>query len=217
MILCFFSKRYSNSVITRTAQFLLVAQTPQKGMIINMKKIISIISLILTIILMASCGDSNISDPSKNKSETAVASHSESETTSTASSEKLNVIVPDGWNKVEGSVLEHHYMKNTASFMVKKENFYKDNLDDVITEAKSIFQKTFDDYKDVGTENIKVAGKNAKKLIFTCNVSSISMKYMYVYLFIGGDTYAITFGDRQSTFDSLSSDYHTILNAMTIN
>jgi hypothetical protein len=42
------------------------------------------------------------------------------------------------------------------------------------------------------------------------------MKYMYVYLFVVNDTYAITFGDQQSTFDSLSSDYQTILNAITI-
>lgn len=182
-----------------------------------MKRIVLIISIILMIILMVSCKSNNISDTSEKKNETAAATESTSQTSDTTSSEKLNVTVPNGWDKVEGSVLEHQYMKNTASFMVKTENFYKDNLDDVITEAKSIFQKSFTDYKDVTTENIKVAGKEAKKMVFTCNVGSLSMKYMYVYLFVGSDTYAITFGDQQSTFDSLAADYDAILNAMTIN
>ena len=182
-----------------------------------MKRIILTILVILTILLLASCGNRNSYDFSKKASEISASSGSTSGTTPITSSEKLHVTVPDGWNKVEGSVLEHHYMKNTASFMVKKENFYKDTLDDVITEAKSIFQKTFSDYKDVHMENSKVAGKDARKLVFTCTVSNLSMKYMYVYLFIGSDTYAITFGDQQSTFDNLSADYDTILNAMTIN
>ena len=180
-----------------------------------MKRIILLISLILTVILTASC-TGNVNSDSSEKKETTAASASSSKITSTISSEKLNVTVPDGWNKVEGSVLEHQYMKNTTSFMVKKESFYKNTLDEVVTEAKSIFQKSFSDYKDISTDNIKVAGKEAKKIVFTCNVGSLSMKYMYVYLFIGSDTYAITFGDQASSFDILSADYDTILNSMTI-
>jgi len=31
----------------------------------------------------------------------------------------ITVVLPNGWTKVEGSVLEHQYMKNGASFMIK--------------------------------------------------------------------------------------------------
>lgn len=181
-----------------------------------MKRIVFIILSVLMIILLSSCGNNNISDSSGKKNETTASSGPTSTTTSAATTKKLNVSVPDGWKKVEGSVLEHQYMKNTASFMVKTEKFYKNTLDDVFVEAESIFQKTFNNYKVVSTENIKVAGTDAKKLVFTCNVGNISMKYMYVYFFVGSDTYAVTFGDMASTFDGLSADYNIILNSMTI-
>lgn len=176
-----------------------------------MKKIL-LFFLMLSVLLIASCADSN----SSNTSSPSNSSSQQSNTTNTAS-EKINVTVPDGWKAVEGSVLEYHYMKNTASFMIKKEAFSETALDGVISAAEGIFKQTFTGYKKIGaTEKIKVGGKDAQKIIFTCEVGKIKMKYMYVYLFVGNDTYAITFGDQQSTFDSLSSDYKTILNSITI-
>lgn len=187
------------------------------------KKTILLIIMVSAALFMASCANSGAAGSGDTKSEADVKSDETSITASTASTAapvaaeaKLNVTVPDGWSKVDGSVLEHQYMKNTASFMIKKENFNKEKLDDVVTEAKSIFQKSFDNFQEIKTENTTVAGKEAKKLEFTCKVSTFTMKYLYVYFFIGKDTYAITFGDQQSTFDGLSSDYETILNSITI-
>ena len=37
------------------------------------------------------------------------------------------------------------------------------------------------------------------------------MKYLYVFLFAADKTYVITFGDQESTFDTLAADYETIL------
>ncbi|NMC57228.1 MAG: hypothetical protein GYA50_08420 [Eubacteriaceae bacterium] len=176
-----------------------------------MKKVL-LIFLMLSVLVFASCTNSNTANtsPSSNNS-------SQQTNTTNSASEKINVTVPDGWKAVEGSVLEHQYMKNTASFMIKKEAFSETTLDGVVAAAEGIFKQSFTNYKAVGTpQSIKVGGKDAKKIIFTCEVGKLKMKYMYVYLFVGNDTYAITFGDQQSTFDSLSADYQTILNAITI-
>ena len=40
------------------------------------------------------------------------------------------------------------------------------------------------------------------------------MKFLYVYLFAADKTYVITFGDMESTFDVLSSDYEAILSSI---
>jgi len=182
-----------------------------------MKKLIALcLSLIMTIML-GSCGTQKSSSDSKkpigeveDSSNTPTAN-----TTETQKEAKIVISPPEGWNPIAGSVLPVQYMKNTASFMVKKEPFNSENIDDVVKEAKSIFERTFDNVKYAGeVENITVDGIDARKMIFTCKVSNLQMKYEYVYLFVEGSVYAITFGDIENNFDSLCSDYEQILNGI---
>lgn len=126
---------------------------------------------------------------------------------------KISVSPPEGWEPVKGSVLQVQYMKNTASFMVKDENFTGKTLDEVVAEAKGYFEKSFKNVAYVGdAQTITVDDLDARKIIFTCTVSNMQMKYEYVYLFVGKDVYAITFGDLASSFDTLTADYEQILN-----
>jgi len=129
----------------------------------------------------------------------------------------INIVIspPEGWEAVEGSVLPVHYSKNTASFMVKQEGFRGATIDEVVQEAKSAFDSAFDNVTYINEENIKVDGKEAKKIVFTCEVSKMQMKFEFVYLFVGSNVYAITFGDLADTFDSLTSDYEKILEAIS--
>lgn len=132
--------------------------------------------------------------------------------TSQTQKTKIQITPPAGWQPVAGSVLPVQYMKNTASFMVKKENFSGKTLEDVVREAKGYFEKSFQDVKYIGpSEKITIGGIDAQKIMFTCKVSGMQMKYEYVYLFAGGGVYAITFGDLADSFDSLSADYKQIL------
>lgn len=125
---------------------------------------------------------------------------------------KISIAPPAGWEPVVGSVLPVQYMKNTASFMVKQENFSGKTVDDVVMGAKKIFERSFKEvvYADEA-EAITVDGFDARKLVFTCTVSKLQMKYEYIYLFVGENVYAITFGDLANTFDSLAADYEQIL------
>jgi hypothetical protein len=131
---------------------------------------------------------------------------------------KINIVPPSGWKPVEGSVLQVQYMKNTASFMVKSEPFTQKNIDDVAAEAQKIFTNTFSKVNFAGkAEAITVDGKDARKIVFTCEVSGMQMKYEYVYVFVGKEVYAITFGDLAASFDSLSADYEQILKDISFN
>lgn len=178
------------------------------------KKIYSLVLIFIVVVTMTACGNNGTNAAASN---TATQTQKVSISTENITKEKLFVSVPAGWERNEGSVLEHHYMKNTASFMVKIEAFTAKTLDGVVTEAKGKYKDAFKNYKDVGaTEDIKIDGKDAKKIVFTCDVGNYSMKYMYVYVYVGKDVYVITFGDLQKTYDSLSSDYQTILNSITI-
>ena len=187
------------------------------------------ISYLITVIMIASqcaCGQTKssispeVADSSFTNSDTVNSVDSGGPTDSVPIQTKdgqqkeitIAVSPPDGWEPVEGSVLSVQYMKNTASFMVKEEPFTSSTLDDVVDEASEIYKNTFDDFAVLGdAESITIDNKEAKKLTFTCVVSNITMKFCYVYLFVEGKTYVITFGDFSESFDSLSSDYETIL------
>lgn len=191
-----------------------------------MKKYLTLFLILIMAISLCACGQKG-SEPIPGTSETSGASASKPEADAssgetgadTASQDKqegdvtIEITPPDGWTKNEGSVLPVHYMKGTGSFMVKAEPFESDTLDDVVNEALEIYQKTFDNLKVQGdVEQFTVDEKDARKLTFTCTVSNINMKYLYVYLFVEGKAYVITFGDLADNFDSLSADYETILN-----
>lgn len=205
-----------------------------------MKKGIVLLLISMTLWSLASCGIANApaasgsdksgalssaaasdatasSKPADSAPASSAAGQSESGATSSANGKKLRASVPDGWTAITGSVLEYQFMKNTASFMMKTENFSGSTLDEVVAEAEEIFKSSFGNFQEEGNpETIEVAGTDARKIVFTCQVGKISMKYMYVYLFVGKNLYAVTFGDLQTTFDSLAGDYQAILDSMTV-
>lgn len=190
-----------------------------------MKKYLSLFFILITAVSLCACGQKG-SDPLSEASGTPGASASKTETEAsngetgaeTASQDKqegtvtIEITPPDGWTPVEGSVLPVQYMKGTASFMVKAESFDSATLDDVVNKALGIYQKSFDNLKVQGeVEPFTVDEKDARKLTFTCTVSKMNMKYLYVYLFAADKAYVITFGNQESTFDTLAADYETIL------
>ena len=125
----------------------------------------------------------------------------------------IEVTPPEGWKPVEGSVLPVQYVKNTASLMVKQEQFKSDTLDSVIGETLEVFGETFDNLEIQGAvEDIIIDGYDSKKLTFTYVMSNMNMKMQYTYLFVGGKPYVIVFGDLVDSFDSLADDFSTILN-----
>ena len=189
-----------------------------------MKKYLSLFFFFFLDVSLCACGQKGSElQPDTSGTPGASAPISETENSSneaagTASQDKqegavtIEITPPDGWKPVEGSVLPVQYMKGTASFMVKAEPFGSATLDDVVNEALGMYQKSFDNLKVQGeAEPLTVDEKDARKLIFTCTVSKMNMKFLYVYLFAADKTYVITFGDLESTFDTLASDYETIL------
>lgn len=189
-----------------------------------MKKYISLFIITILVISLCACGKkesttsletSASSSVESSTSESANPTESASVQTTEGQDKKITIEVsmPDGWQPVEGSVLPVQYMKNTDSFMVKEELFSGSTLDAVVEEALEIYGNTFDNLNVQGeVEPITIDNKEAKKLTFTCVVSKMNMKYTYVYLFVEGKIYVITFGGLEDSFDSLSSDYEAILN-----
>lgn len=181
-------------------------------------KIAGLVATLLCVIFMlAACGGDETSQSDVNSSNAALQGQSASSASPSEASEQqeevvISVHMPDGWDPVKGSVLPVQYMKNTASFMVKEEHFTSDTLNEVVNEALKIYEKSFDNLAVQGdVESVTIDDEEAKKLTFTCTVSDMSMKYLYVYLFAEGKTYVITFGDLADCFDALSEDYETIL------
>jgi len=129
---------------------------------------------------------------------------------------KITVSLPDGWSPVQGSVLEHQYMKETASFMIKEErSLGSRSLDDAISEVKQQIGKYFENV-DFTAENVtKVDGYDARSITFTYAVKvagmAMSMKMQSVYVMVDQRCQNISFGDASDKFDALSSDIQQIL------
>lgn len=183
-----------------------------------MKKLLVLLLSGMIVFALPSCGGGATSRPAagSNSSGTAAASSQSGNSMQNASSQsQTNIVIqpPSGWERVQGSVLQVHYLKGTASFMVKEEPaFTSKTLDGIVGEAKKKFEAAFKNVSYAGdVKTVSVDGKDARAFIFTCKVSSLNMKYEYVYLLAGGKTFAITFGDMEDQFDSLSADYAQIL------
>lgn len=140
----------------------------------------------------------------------------ETDNPATQTEVKITVSLPDGWNPVQGSVLEHQYMKGTASFMIKNKYVLDGkNLDDVIIEAKKSLEKTFDNISFSDTQNLKVDNHDAVGLTYVYSIlvggTSMNMKMYGVYIMINKKCYHISFGDLENSFDALSSNIQQII------
>lgn len=182
------------------------------------KSFISIFCIILVFIL-CSCGNKATVETNKTSNETSPKVDQSSTTKENSTAPTLakdvtiEILPPAGWEPNKDSVLPVHYMKETTSFMVKQEPYQSKDLEGVISEAQEIFKGAFDDVKfEVESEDLTIDGKEAKKMIFTCKVSGMEMKYEYDFLFVEEKVYVITFGGLSDSFDSLSSDYEQIIN-----
>lgn len=177
-----------------------------------MKKILIIIALVIVAGVAFFALTNNKQEPMDTDQKDNVTATQIPDTTKTM---KAKVDMPEGWKAVEGSVLDVQYMKNTASFILKTEYFATTDLTEVTSKALSMFKETFDNVVVVeDVNNTKVAGYDAKEFTLTAQLSTLSMKYKYVYTAVAGQVYAITFGDMASTFDNLSDDYQAILDSI---
>ncbi len=193
-----------------------------------MKRYLALCLILIMIVTICGCGKKESTSSSKSSiTPTVSASPIKTDTASTnvdnntlvpekqGGDVTVDVTPPTGWTPVEGSVLPVQYMKVTASFMVKEEPLVGTTIDDAVNQALDIYKQAFDGFKVLGqVESLKVDEKDARKAIFTCNLSGIAMKYYCIYLFVADKTYVITFADLESSFDSLATDYETILNTI---
>ena len=144
----------------------------------------------------------------------------EAETTTAASPVDVTITadMPDGWEPVEGSVAVLQYMKNTSSFIAVKEMYFKSTeLDEIVSEAKGVFSKSFDNVVYEGDpETLTVAGQDARQIVFTCDISDMSFKYRIVYLSAGGNVFSFLFADLAESFDGMNGDYDAILSGIQI-
>lgn len=189
-----------------------------------MKRIIILFLALMMTVSLCACAQKGTKEPvkaSEPPSQSSGITETDSPADSTPAQSKagepkkivIEVTPPEGWKPVEGSVLPVQYVKNTASFMVKQEQFKSDTLDSVIGETLEVFGETFDNLEIQGAvEDIIIDGYDSKKLTFTYVMSNMNMKMQYTYLFVGGKPYVIVFGDLVDSFDSLADDFSTILN-----
>ena len=132
---------------------------------------------------------------------------------------RITVTLPDGWTKVDGSVLEHQYQKGTASFMIKNEYVLNQKeIDVAVNEAKKHIEQYFDDATCTETQTITVDGIDARSFTFTNTIKAagmvMNMKSQQVYVMIDAKCYLIYFGTPESSFNTLTDDFTEILNGI---
>ena len=169
----------------------------------------------------SAAASSETTETSKETTAASTAEETEAETTTTAAAPvdvTITADMPDGWEPVEGSVALLQYMKNTSSFIVTKELYFESTqLDEIVTESKEVFSKSFDNVVYEGDpETLTVAGQEARQIIFTCDISDLTFKYRIVYVSVGGNVFSLLFADLAESFDDMNADYDAILSGIQI-
>ena len=134
----------------------------------------------------------------------------------------ITVVLPNGWTKVEGSVLEHQYMKNGASFMIKEESLLNGKtLNEATTTAKAQIEKYFKEVEFKAPEELIIDGHKAQRMDFCYAVkmvnSSIKMRMQSIYVMVNNKCYNISIGGMSTQFDALAPDIPIILKSIKFN
>ena len=129
---------------------------------------------------------------------------------------RITVSLPSGWEKVQGSVLEHQYLKNGASFMIKEEFILNGmTLDNGVKKSKEQIEKYFSSVEFTNDESLEVNGHSAQSVTFSYSVNirqtEMKMKMSSIYLIIQNKFYNISFGSIQDNFNDISLDIPQIL------
>lgn len=181
-----------------------------------MKKYV-LMALLLTMVIVISTACSNEEETDGKTDDSILETEdviSESKTEDTIDKDgEVKIDLPQGWEKVEGSVLKHQYMKDTASLIIKEETMLNGNIDEIIEEAKETFESTFDDVTFIeDTKTMLIDSNEARNISFTCKVANIDMKYYIVYTTVNGKTYGITIGDMADSYSENMGDISNIIN-----
>lgn len=136
--------------------------------------------------------------------------------TANTSEIKFIVNLPSGWEYVSGSVLEHQYMKGTASFMIKEETVLNNmQLNEAVEKAMDVIGSTFDNVSFSEPISILVDGNDAQSITFSYDITVggtlIHMKMQSIYLLINQKCQLISFGDQEQLFERLDNDITFIL------
>lgn len=177
-------------------------------------KTIKLLSAAVCIIFLASC----TGNAKENKKVTNINGPAEVEQQTVSNTEKITVVLPDGWTRVEGSSLEHQYIKGTVSFMVNNEALLnRKSLDEAIDIVKIKLKKHFETAKFSETEKLEIDHHNAQSITFTYAVSSMEMKMQSNYVMVNNKCYNISFGGLTKEFEALSADFEQILEGIKFN
>lgn len=188
-----------------------------------MKKVLTAIIFIICVLSLSSCGKGNPAESNTPSNEPVAQTEQNSPKTDPPPAEAkdkdvtIEIVPPEGWSAVENPSLPVHYTKDTTSFMVRTEPYQSKDLDGVVEECKAAFKGVFDDVVVESVEELTIDGKDARKMVFTCKVSGLKMKFEYDFLFIGSKVYVITFGDMADSFDNLIADYEKIIQDIRFN
>ena len=140
-------------------------------------------------------------------------------TENTDGSITITVDLPDGWVKVQGSVLEHQYKKGTASLFVKNESSLDGkDLVTAVNDTKIVLQGTYPSAVISDAQSMKIDGNDALSITYTYSVEVIgitmNMKMQSVYTMVSNKCYEVSIGDSQDNFDNLATDILAILNGI---
>jgi hypothetical protein len=164
-----------------------------------------------SLLLVAGCGDST-GNPGGGSTTAPSTSRVNSPITVGPVIAQVRVTVPDGWKAVEKATVPAQYLKDGVTFIAKTESYATTELDPTLNQALTAYKSAFANVAVQGqTQTLKVDGHDARKLVFTCEVASMKMKYINVFTRVGGQTWVITFGGGADSFDKLEADYQAIL------
>ena len=115
-----------------------------------------------------------------------------------------------------GSVLEHQFLKNGASFMIKEETALNGkSMEDAIPVVKQQMTKFFKEIEFAPVERMKIDGRDARSVTFIYSVkvgnTALKMKMQSIYVMVGGKCQNVSFGSLADKFSAITGEIQQIL------
>lgn len=126
--------------------------------------------------------------------------------------------VPASWTKNTASAAREHYMKSSVSFILTVDTApaSAQTPDAFVAFVKKQLAGTFKNTKFEPVRKVTINGREGRELVYTGEMSGMTMKYDVVYIPKGNQYYTLTFGGLNEMFDTVKADIGAIVNSFKL-
>lgn len=171
-----------------------------------MKKIISILLLLLLSLSLFACGgDKEVPDGMQKASGDDVA---------------YSLFVPGGWILLDTDGMNGAYYSSSDKSSITVSSYYGDfySIDEYWQASKESYERTYKSFAvETEEEAIVFGGKNAFKYVFCAEIDGTEYKFLQIVAIHSNNVYVLTYTSEAETYESHMTDVEQTISEFVFN